>query len=162
MTRTGGNGVRQAFDRLDAWMIGSMATYGIGVLRVVLGVVFVWFGLLKVIGRTPVAELVSQTVYWIDPSWFVPVLGLWEVVVELGLAFAIALRVTLLLFWLQLAGTFLVLVLHPDVAFQQGNPFLLTTEGEFVIKNLVLIAAGLVVGGTVQRTRSRAPGAHAT
>ena len=157
MTRRAGNAARRAFDRLDAWMIGSMATYGIGLLRVVLGVVFVWFGLLKVIGRTPVAELVSQTVYWFDPSWFVPVLGLWEVVVGLGLAFAIALRVTLLLFWLQLAGTFLVLLLRPEVAFQHGNPFLLTTEGEFVIKNVILISAGLVVGGTVQRSRSRAP-----
>ena len=59
---------------------------------------------------------------------------------------------TLLLFWLQLAGTFLVLILRPDIAFQQGtNPLLLTTEGEFVIKNLVLISAGLVVGGTVRR-----------
>ena len=50
-----------------------------------------------------------------------------------------------------MAGTFLVLVVKPEIAFQGGNPLLLTTEGEFVIKNLVLIAAGLVVGGSVQR-----------
>ena len=67
-----------------------------------------------------------------------------------SLIFNFALRMTLFLFWLQLAGTFLVLVLRPDIAFQSGNPFFLTTEGEFVIKNLVLISAGLVVGSTVQ------------
>jgi uncharacterized membrane protein YkgB len=50
-----------------------------------------------------------------------------------------------------LAGTFLVLVVRPDIAFQAGNPFLLTTEGEFVVKNLVLIAGGLVVGSTVRK-----------
>ncbi len=37
---------------------------------------------------------------------------------------------------------FLVL---PDVAFQDGNPLKLTVEGEFVVKNLVLLTAGLVV-----------------
>jgi uncharacterized membrane protein YkgB len=37
-------------------------------------------------------------------------------------------------------------VLQPELSFQAGNPLLLTTEGEFVIKNLLLIAGGLVVG----------------
>jgi len=83
---------------------------------------------------------------------YVPFLGVWEVAVGLGLLVGVALRLVLLLFWLQLAGTFLVLVVRPDIAFQAGNPFLLTTEGEFVVKNLVLIAGGLVVGSTV-RTR---------
>ena len=70
-----------------------------------------------------------------------------------GLLFGAALRLTLFLLWLQLAGTFLVLIVRPDIAFQHGNPLLLTTEGEFVIKNLVLIAAGLAVGSTVSEGR---------
>jgi len=108
--------------------------------------------MLKIVGVSPVRDLVAHTVYWVSPEFFVPFLGVWEVAVGLGLLFAVAMRLTLLLFWLQLAGTFLVLVLRPDIAFQQGtNPLLLTTEGEFVIKNLVLISAGLVVGGTVRR-----------
>ena len=65
-----------------------------------------------------------------------------------------ALRVTLGLFALQMAGTFLVLILQPDVAFQRGNPLLLTVEGEFVIKNLVLLSAGMVVGATVRRRQA--------
>lgn len=132
-------------------MIQFMTTFGIRILRVCLGMVFFWFGLLKVIGKSPVAELVAQTVYWVSPNFFVPFLGAWEMVVGVGLLCAVALRLTLFLFWLQMAGTLMVLVLRPDVAFQGGNPLLLTAEGEFVIKNLVLIAAGLVVGGTVQR-----------
>jgi len=141
-----------AWDRVDAAFIRFMASRGIQLLRVALAVVFIWFGLLKVIGRSPVADLVARTVYWVPPAFFVPFLGVWEMLVGLGLLFAVALRLTLLLFWLQMAGTFLVLVLHPEIAFQGGNPFLLTTEGEFVIKNLVLIAGGIVVGGTVQRS----------
>ncbi len=151
--------------RLDQGMIWFMATFGIHILRVCVGLVFIWFGLLKVIGNSPVAALVAQTVYWVPPEAFVPFLGVWEMLVGLGLLFAAALRLTLFLFWLQMAGTFLVLVLRPDIAFQHGNPLLLTTEGEFVIKNLVLIAAGLVVGGTVRRDRDaggKGPGTKGT
>ena len=143
--------LNSAWDRVDTAFIRFMAARGIDLLRVTLAVVFIWFGLLKVIGRSPVADLVARTVYWVSPKLFVPFLGVWEMLVGLGLLFAVALRLTLLLFWLQMAGTFLVLVLHPEIAFQGGNPFLLTTEGEFIIKNLVLIAGGIVVGGTVPR-----------
>jgi hypothetical protein len=60
-------------------------------------------------------------------------------------------RLTLLLFLAQMVGTFLTFLILPNVVFQHGNPLLLTVEGEFVVKNLVLIAAGLVVGTTVRR-----------
>jgi uncharacterized membrane protein YkgB len=77
------------------------------------------------------------------------VLDIAEVVIGLGLLFRVMIRTVVALFVLQLAGTFLVLIVQPDVSFQDGNPLLLTVEGEFVIKNLVLLAAGLVVGATV-------------
>jgi hypothetical protein len=41
----------------------------------------------------------------------------------------------------QLSGIFLVLVLRPDVAFVDTNPLLLSVEGEYVVKNLVFLAA---------------------
>jgi len=136
---------------VDAAMVRFMAAWGIRLLRWCLGVVFIWFGALKVSGDSPVAALVAAAVPWFPPERFVPFLGVWEMAVGGGLLFAFALRLTLLLFWLQMAGTFLVLLLRPDLAFQHGNVLLLSTEGEFVIKNLVLIAAGLVVGSTVKQ-----------
>ena len=139
------------WNRVDRGMVHFMDAYGTELLRISVAIVFIWFGILKVVGRSPVYDLVARTVYWVSPDFFVPFLGLWEVVIGVGLLFRLALRLTLFLFWLQLAGTFLVLVLRPDIAFQHRNPLLLTTEGEFVIKNLVLIAAGLVIGATVQR-----------
>lgn len=140
------------WERLDRLMIDFMTANGTRLLRVALGITFIWFGALKVVGRSPVADLVAQTVYWLPPAFFVPFLGWWEVVVGVGLLLGVALRLVLLLFWLQMAGTFLVLVLRPELAFQSGNPLLLTVVGEFVIKNLVLIAAGLVIGSNVPRT----------
>jgi uncharacterized membrane protein YkgB len=60
-------------------------------------------------------------------------------------------RLTLLLFVAQMVGTFPTFLILPNVTFRHGNPLLLTVEGEFVVKNLVLIAAALVVGTTVRR-----------
>jgi putative oxidoreductase len=141
-------------DRLDRRIVAFLERWGITLLRVSLGLVFVWFGALKIFQVSPVADLVARTVYWVDPSWFVPVLGAVEVLIGVGLLVGRALRTVLALFWLQMLGTFLVLVIQPDVAFQRGNPLLLTVEGEFVVKNLVLLSAGMVVGSTVRR-RSR-------
>jgi uncharacterized membrane protein YkgB len=124
-------------------------------LRISVAVVFIWFGALKIFDVTPVTELVANTVYWFDPDWVVPALGIVELAVGFGLLFKFALRSVLALFFLQMLGTFLVFVVQPDVAFVDGNPLLLTTEGEFVVKNLVLLSAGLVIGATVRPTTPR-------
>lgn len=145
--------VKASFERYDRLIIRFLQVWSIPLLRVSLGIVFVWFGALKVFGVTPVTELVAATVYWVDPDWFVPFLGVVEILVGLGLLSRIGLRTILAVFMLQMAGTFLVLVLLPEVAFQDGNPLKLTVEGEFVIKNLVLLSAGLVVGSMVRRDR---------
>jgi putative oxidoreductase len=137
-------------ERLDSRILAFLERAALPLLRVSLGLVFVWFGVLKIAGETPVTELVADTVYWVDPSWFVPLLGVFEVVVGIGLLLGRLLRIVLALFALQMMGTFLVLVIQPEVAFQDGNPLLLTTEGEFVIKNLVLLSAGLVIGSRLK------------
>ncbi|GBD13717.1 hypothetical protein HRbin24_01756 [bacterium HR24] len=152
-------GLRRRWERADALAAGLMQRYGVSLLRLAVATVFVWFGALKLAQRSPVADLVAGTVYWLPARSFVRLLGAWEVAVGLGLLTGVALRLTLLLFWLQMAGTFLVLVVRPDISFQKKNPLLLTMTGEFVIKNLVLIAAGLVIGSTVpgrHRGRERA------
>jgi uncharacterized membrane protein YkgB len=150
-------------DRLDQKVIAFMNSYAILIIRISLGIVFVWFGLLKVMGTSPVYDLASQVVSWLPSELFVPMLGIWEMAIGIWLLLGKALRVVLSLLFLQLAGTFLVLIIRPEAAFQGGNPLLLTTEGEFVVKNLVLIAAGLAVGGTVryrckERQRQRMTG----
>jgi len=146
-----------AWDRVDARVVDFMAVHGIYFMRISLAIVFIWFGLLKVVGRSPVADLVSHTAYWVPPEFLVPFLGYWEVAVGLGLLFRVTLRLTLLFFWLQMGGTFLVLVLRPDIAFQGGNPLLLTTEGEFVVKNLILLSVGLAIGGTIRHRHRGSP-----
>lgn len=126
-----------------------MARNGVWLLRWTLGVIFIWFGALKPFGLSPAQDLVSNTVYWVDPGWFVPLLGWWEVAIGVGLLFKPLIRPAIALLFLQMPGTFLPLILLPQVTFTR-MPFGLTLEGQYIIKNLVLIAAALVVGGTVR------------
>jgi len=145
--------MRSLVDRMDAVLIPFLQRWSLPALRWSLAIVFVWFGALKLFGVSPVVDLVASTVYWVDPSWFVPVLGVIEVLIGLGLAARFGLRIVLLALIVQMLGTFLVFLVLPDVAFQKGNPLMLTVEGEFVLKNLVLLAAAMVVGAEVDRSR---------
>ena len=135
--------------RVDEVVIPFLRRWGILTLRISLAVVFIWFGALKVFGVSPVVDLVASTVYWVDPDWFVPALGVVEVLIGVGLAARLGLRLVLLVLALQMLGTFLVFALLPDVTFQDGNPLQLTIEGEFVLKNLVLLASAMVVGASI-------------
>ena len=121
-------------------------------LRVLLGVVFVWFGALKVTGDSPVGDLVAGTLPWADRDLVVPVLGSIEVVLGVALVIGIGLRLVLPALVAHLAGTFLTFVMLPGQMFQDANPLLLTESGEFVAKNLVLVCAGLVL---IAHTRHR-------
>lgn len=139
-----------SFDQMDRTIVGWMATHGILILRVGLGVVFFWFGILKFFpGLSPAEGLVRNTVYFVDPDYFLPVLAGWEAVIGLGLITGRFMRATILLLFLQMPGTALPMVVLPEVVWTQF-PHALTLEGQYIIKNLVLIGAGIVLGATVR------------
>ncbi len=138
------------FDRLDRFITGWTAQYGLVIMRVGLGLIFFWFGALKLVpGLSPAEELVRNTIYFVDPDLFLPVLALWEVLIGLGLMFGKFMRVTLLLLFMQMPGTALPLLILPEVTWT-AFPYGLTLEGQYIIKNLVLIGGGLVLAGTVR------------
>lgn len=138
------------FERLDAMLTRWAARYALTIVRVGLGVIFLWFGALKLFpGMSPAEELVRNTVYFVDPDWFVPVLAIWEMAIGLGLVFNKFIRATLALLFLQMPGTALPLVLLPDVVWD-SFPFGLTLEGQYIIKNLVLVGSAIALGATVR------------
>ena len=114
-------------------------------LRMSLAVVFVWFGALKIVGHSPVHDLLVATLPFIPAGVVVPALGVVEVVIGLAVASGIFRRITLLVLVGHLAGTFLTFVTATALMFQDANPLTLTSDGEFVVKNLVLISAALVL-----------------
>lgn len=141
------------FDQLDQGITRWMARYGLLIMRLGLGVVFFWFGALKLVpGLSPAEDLVKSTIYFVDPNLFLPVLAVWEMAIGLGLITGKWMRLTLLLLFLQMPGTALPLVLLPEVTWT-AFPYGLTMEGQYIIKNLALIGAALVLGGTVRGGR---------
>jgi putative oxidoreductase len=123
-------------------------------LRLALAAIFVWFGVLKIAGRSPVAELLGATFPWADPHLLLLVLG--GVEVALGLVLVLR-RYTIFVLPIvaaHLGGTFITFLLAPGRMFEHGNPLLLTADGEFVMKNLVIISAVLVLLATTDRSRA--------
>ena len=145
--------VEKYFKKIDQSVTRWMARTGLIFLRVGLGVIFFWFGVLKFFpGLSPAENLVRNTIYFFDPDIFIPVLATWEALIGVWLITGKFMRLTLLLLFLQMPGTALPLLILPDVVWNVF-PYGLTIEGQYIVKNLVLIGAGLVLGGTVRGGR---------
>ena len=141
------------FSKIDKKLTDWMANYGLLILRISLGIVFLWFGLLKFFkGLSPAEDLVRNTVYFVDPDKFIHILAAWESLIGIGLITGKFLRVTILLLFLQMPGTALPLLILPEKVWTVF-PYGLTLEGQYIVKNLVLIGAGLVIGATVRGAR---------
>lgn len=143
----------ETIDRVDQRVTQWMARYGLTMMRVALGIIFFWFGALKLVpGLSPAEELVRSTIFFIDPNLFQPVLAVWEMAIGLGLMTGLFMRVTLLLLFLQMPGTVLPIFITPMAVFTHF-PFGLTIEGQYIVKNLALITAAIVLGSTVRGGR---------
>jgi uncharacterized membrane protein YphA (DoxX/SURF4 family) len=91
----------------------------------------------------------------VKPGIGLPLLAAWESLIGIGLLLGRFLRLTLLLLFVQMPGTMLPLVLFPSETFA-AFPHAPTMEGQYIIKNLVLIAAAIVVGASVRGGELRA------
>ena len=120
-------------------------------VRIPLFVIFFWFGFLKIINRSPAQNLVIDTVYWMPffeaESWTI-IIGYWEVLIAILFMFKRTTFFAMVLLLLQMTGTFLPLIILPEVTFQNSNPFLPTLEGQYIIKNIIIITAALIIGGS--------------
>ncbi|MDP2496880.1 MAG: hypothetical protein Q8W44_02705 [Candidatus Palauibacterales bacterium] len=144
----------ERLDDLDRRIAGFMRGWGTLALRYSLAVIFIWFGILKPLGLSSAAPLVRATTAWmplLGPDKWVLLVGWLEVAIGVTFLFRRTIRIGVALLALQMVGTFMPLVLLPDVVFQDGGaPFAPTMEGQYIIKNLLIISAALVVGGTVR------------
>lgn len=147
--------VERRFDRLDRRITSWMADHGVLLSRIALGIVFVWFGALKwVPGLSPAEDLAGRTIETltfgtVPASVALPVLAFWEVAIGVGLLVGRWMRLTLLLLFVQMAGTVTPLFLFPAETFVRF-PLVPTLEGQYIIKNIVLVAAAIVLGATVR------------
>jgi uncharacterized membrane protein YphA (DoxX/SURF4 family) len=143
------------FTAIDARIAAWMARRGVLILRVSLGAVFFWFGVLKFFpGLSPAQNLAIRTMHvltfgLVPAHVSIVVLAAWECLIGIGLILGLFMRTTLLLLWLQMLGTIMPIFIFPKEVFD-FIPYAPTLEGQYIIKNIVLISAGLVIGATVR------------
>lgn len=143
------------FHSIDIAVTKWMVSNGLLLLRLSIGIIFFWFGFLKFFeGLSPAEELATRTIRTItfgllSDKVIIYSLATWEVLIGAGLIFKIFLRETLLLLYLQMIGTFLPVFLFPQDVFHVF-PYSFTLEGQYIVKNIVLLSAGIVLGATVR------------
>jgi uncharacterized membrane protein YphA (DoxX/SURF4 family) len=146
------------YEHIDARITAVLARISVPTLRMGLGLVFFWFGVLKFFpGLSPAEDLAARTIQTlsggaIGPATSLPVLATWECLIGLGLLTGRFLRATLFLLAVQMAGTITPLFLFPSETFARF-PIAPTLEGQYIIKNVVLIGAAMAVGATVRGGR---------
>lgn len=146
------------YERVDVDITKWMARYGVVLLRISLGIIFFWFGFLKFFpGMSPAEDLAVRTISklsfdLIPGNVSILILATWECLIGLGLLSGKFLRATLLLLLLQMVGAATPILIFPQEVFT-AIPYAPTLEGQYIIKNLVLVSAGLVIGATVRGGR---------
>jgi uncharacterized membrane protein YphA (DoxX/SURF4 family) len=145
--------MKRILDRLDRGIIKNMRNVSIPAIRLSFGVIFIWFGILKPLGLSSAEGLLKATVIWLpfgSPDIWLIIIGFWEVVIGIFFLFKATTRIAIVLLLLQMGGTFMPLIVLTEVTFQANNFFLPTLEGQYIIKNLMIISAALVLGGEIK------------
>jgi len=136
-------------DAVEMRAIGWMERHGLFLLRMALSVIFIWFGMLKPFHLSPAEKLVGDVTFWIPIPHFIVVLGVWETLIGVCFLFKPLLRYALILLLLHMPGALLPFFIVPEQCFI-AFPFALTLEGQYIVKNLALVAAALVIGGAIR------------
>lgn len=131
----------------DGWFARNQAL----ILRIGLGVVYFWFGALKYFKDvSPAEQLAGATIERLTfglmpPAIGLPVLATWEVLIGIGLFVGFLPRVLVALIVMHLLGTFTPFFFYPEACWYE-MPFVLTLEGKYIVRNLVLFGAAMVLG----------------
>lgn len=138
--------MRYSFLNLYFQFSKKMEKHSVNMMRISLAIVYIWFGALKIFGMTPAGDLVEKTVYWFKPEIFIPILGICEVIIGLGLLVKRFIPYTIALLLMHMAVTFFPVFILKTMCFDVF-PYCPTLVGQYIIKNLILISGALVIAG---------------
>ena len=145
-----------SLNKIDTKVTSWMDRNGLFLLRISMGIVFVWFGVLKFFpGVSAAQDLAIRTIEMLTFGLVPEVLiinglALWEVLIGVGLIWGKFMKATLLLLFLQMIGTFTPVFLFPSEVFNI-IPYAPTLEGQYIIKNIVIISAAMVLWGRIKK-----------
>lgn len=139
--------MQDILDFCDKIFIKCARVCSIPFARFSLFVVFFWFGALKIIDESPanplVSKLLEETMPFMSSETFIFLFGLFEVVIGLSFLLPKIIRISVAMLVFHMITTFMPLVLLTDVTWQRA--FVPTLEGQYIIKNLVIIAVAISI-----------------
>jgi uncharacterized membrane protein YphA (DoxX/SURF4 family) len=147
------NLIKKIDHQIGRWM----RRWSITAIRISFGIIFIWFGILKPFDVSSAESLLKATVVWLPfgtPELWLVVIGWWEVAIGVTFLFPRTTKIAIALLFLQMFGTFMPLVLLPELTFQNGNILTPSLEGQYIIKNVMIISAALVLGGTYYKEKN--------
>ncbi len=121
-------------------------------MRLALFVVFFWFGILKVLSQSPAEALVQNlfehTISFMEFPTFLILFGAIEMLIGILFLIPKATRIAIPLLILHMITTALPLVVLPEVSW--SAPFVPTLVGQYILKNIVIIAGAISIAGSMQ------------
>ncbi|WP_193434741.1 doxx family protein [Confluentibacter citreus] len=119
-------------------------------LAISIGIVYVWFGLLKFFPElSPADGLAKHTITFltfglISENISILMLAVIEVGIGLCLLLNFKLKTVVSVAIIHLILTFIPVLFFPEVSFAKA-PFVLTLVGQYIVKNIVIISALLFI-----------------
>jgi uncharacterized membrane protein YkgB len=135
---------KRRYSRLERRVVRWLARHSLRWVRIGIGIVFLWFGILNLLPESPAQRLFVEAIPGLRPEIIMPIVGLFDIAA--GISFVLGRFTRLLVLWVVFlaGGTLLGFVARPALMFQTP-PLVFTLEGQYVLKNLTVLAAGLVV-----------------
>ena len=138
--------MKNTFDSIYFLFSEKIEKHSVTIMRIALAIVYIWFGALKIFGMSPAGDLVAKTVFWFRPEIFIPVLGICEVLIGIGLLIKRLIPYTIVLLLLHMVATLFPFFILKNSCFDEF-PYGPTLVGQYIIKNLVLVAGAFVIVG---------------
>ncbi|WP_210581231.1 DoxX family protein [Streptomyces sp. GESEQ-4] len=149
------------YGRIARFIEGLGASFGITALRISIGIIFLWFGVPKFFpGVSPAESLAAETVERltfgiIEGTPATVVTGALETVIGLLLVSGRLPALTTMVLLGHMAGTFTPLFMFPKETWESF--FIGTLEGQYILKNLVIVSAAVVIAGHSGKRQRPAP-----
>lgn len=141
----------------DKTIIHTIRRISIPAARIAIAVIFIWFGMLKVVAHSPANELVDDLLKTMLPnmavSSFIIFFGLFEVAIGMLFLVPRCERLAIFLLIAHMAMTFLPFVFLPGRVW--NGAFQPSLEGQYIIKNIAIIALALGVAAHLHPAKER-------
>lgn len=146
-----------AIVNLDSTLINFFHRWSFLIARLSLGIVYGWFGILKLVGASPanplVDSLLQRTLPFLTFDQFIVILGWWELTIAVAFLIPRLERLALVLLAPHLVVTTMPLLLLTPMTWQAR--WIPTLEGQYIIKNAAIAALALSFLGHVEPLNRR-------